>query len=1176
MKKLLLFFITLIPTFVFSQVYHQWKWARTFGGTGVDSAVDIKIKGAFLYVTGSFTSPTINWDNTILSNAGGKDIFIAKLDTNGNTIWVRSFGSSGDDRPVQLEVNDNGAVAIWCTSTGSSIVVGGNTITTPSNFYIKLDNNGLVQNSNRPPVNCIYNDFDITDDGSVFFSGYYLTQFTFAGIPSDISKSTRGVFIFKYNSNGAETLARYAVFYDPTGLPPLTGATASMRIETSSNDNTLAFLMRYTNNMRVDLSHLGYTGSFIPSTGKDIITGKLEDTLVQFLVHTYPTGGSFNVDVYDFETGKNGLTYSTYYLPQLVSTYYYLRSDYINSIKNTRSWYYVNNVTLMGDYVNISMGSLKSSESGNNSIFNSGTANNLEIVDSNLVSKRVFNIPAFGTQMWRKKCFQDTTSIYFGETFTNPYLNLNDGIPNATVIHLVNNGGKNILIGKYSLGDKSPLSLQATLDSFRICTDSITTRLAMGYSGTGPLTYRWQPYSIVSDSTILNPKFFINSGSVIAKLTVTDALGSRLEKNFTFFKGVQSNLRLVASDTIVCRGDSVTVSLAGTNFAPANYTSQPYQPGMTSLMVFYSITDKFKYKMAGDHTLRLYNYDDPALSPSHFCIATVPIDISTSKSFVTRYDTICQGGSYLFPNGQQAVFVRNPIVNVSVINSLVVCDSVITTYLNFRPLPVITQNRQVCRGKNFTFPDGATFNNIQSDLTHMSYLRASGCDTMVINTLLQVVESSNITRDTIICRGASYTFPNGVILSNIQTPVTQTSNLLTIYGCDSIIKTNIALYPVAQSSANVFVCPGSSYTFPDQTITNNITVPVIHVSHLLSSHGCDSNITTTVNLYPIYNILQSTAVCSGGNYAFPDQVVINNITAPVTHISHLSTIRGCDSSITTTVNVNPVYDQVQNASVCSGSSYTFPDQAVINNITAPVNHTSHLLTVRGCDSSIVTNISVNPVCQISINVSACSGTSYTFPNDTTINNITSPFTHISRFRTIHNCDSIITYSLSIKTVDTSITKTGRTLTANLLNASYQWLDCTNNYSIITDSIYRTIKASFVGEYAVQVSSQGCVDTSSCYFVSATDIALGGKMEVSAYPVPAKLYFKLKIKIASPATINIELFDLFGKRYNDQHLKLRAGENVINQNVERLIPSTYFLKVINLQTGETLIQKIIKY
>ena len=74
----------------------------------------------------------------------------------------------------------------------------------------------------------------------------------------------------------------------------------------------------------------------------------------------------------------------------------------------------------------------------------------------------------------------------------------------------------------------------------------------------------------------------------------------------------------------------------------------------------------------------------------------------------------------------------------------------------------------------------------------------------------------------------------------------------------------------------------------------------------------------------------------------------------------------------------------------------------------------------------------------------------------------------------------------------SVTTAGATLTATQAAATYQWLDCTNGNTAITNATNQSYTATANGDYAVIISNGSCVDTSACYTISTV-----GTTQVSA-------------------------------------------------------------------------------
>ncbi len=68
-----------------------------------------------------------------------------------------------------------------------------------------------------------------------------------------------------------------------------------------------------------------------------------------------------------------------------------------------------------------------------------------------------------------------------------------------------------------------------------------------------------------------------------------------------------------------------------------------------------------------------------------------------------------------------------------------------------------------------------------------------------------------------------------------------------------------------------------------------------------------------------------------------------------------------------------------------------------------------------------------------------------------------------------------------------VTQNANVLTADQASATYQWLDCNNTYSPIPNATNQTFTPSITGNYAVEITLNGCSDTSACFLVDYTGI-----------------------------------------------------------------------------------------
>ena len=251
----------------------------------------------------------------------------------------------------------------------------------------------------------------------------------------------------------------------------------------------------------------------------------------------------------------------------------------------------------------------------------------------------------------------------------------------------------------------------------------------------------------------------------------------------------------------------------------------------------------------------------------------------------------------------------------------------------------------------------------------------------------------NFEYDLDICEGESLHF-NGDTITESGT-YTQTSQ--TVNGCDSIVTIVLTVHPIVNTPVTATICEGGSYSFFGQTLTTAGT----YTHTLQSVFGCDSVITLTLTEVSVYNTPVAVDICEGSSYNFFGQTLIT----AGTYTHTLQSVSGCDSVITLTLTVNPVYNTPVTAEICEGSSYTFFGQT----LTTAGTYTHTLQTVSGCDSVVTLTLTVNPVYNTPVTAEICEGSSYTFFGQA----LTTAGTYTHTLQTVHGCDSVITLTLTV-------------------------------------------------------------------------------------------------------------------------------------------------------------------
>ncbi|MDA9279523.1 T9SS type A sorting domain-containing protein, partial [Schleiferiaceae bacterium] len=121
------------------------------------------------------------------------------------------------------------------------------------------------------------------------------------------------------------------------------------------------------------------------------------------------------------------------------------------------------------------------------------------------------------------------------------------------------------------------------------------------------------------------------------------------------------------------------------------------------------------------------------------------------------------------------------------------------------------------------------------------------------------------------------------------------------------------------------------------------------------------------------------------------------------------------------------------------------------------------------------------------------------------------------------CDSIVTYDLTIDTVDNRINQNGIVLSSPATNASFQWVNCDDSTDIVGYNT-RVYPVQVNGSYAVKVTQGNCTEWSDC--ISISNIGLDEYTSSWAiYPNPAVDQFF----IAHASSINdVALYDFNGR------------------------------------------------
>lgn len=154
------------------------------------------------------------------------------------------------------------------------------------------------------------------------------------------------------------------------------------------------------------------------------------------------------------------------------------------------------------------------------------------------------------------------------------------------------------------------------------------------------------------------------------------------------------------------------------------------------------------------------------------------------------------------------------------------------------------------------------------------------------------------------------------------------------------------------------------------------------------------------------------------------------------------------------------------------------------------------------------------------------------------------------------CDSIVTLNLTLDTVNINVSRVGLDLIANQAGANYQWLDCNNNYAVITAASSKVFTPIQNGSYAVEVDLNNCKDTSICETILNVGIEeFSTTSTLIIFPNPASDYMMIESEISN-VNNRIKVFDITSKLILEHQMK----SNKEQIDISKLNNGLYFIQL----------------
>lgn len=191
-------------------------WAKSFGCSGndaifglcVDANNNIFITGTFIETSGNIFGMVLD-SYTITSQGGGGDMFLAKLDPNGNVLWVQSAGGSSTESGVSLCTDGAGAVYVAGSSSSPSFNVSSASFSSKgaTDFFVakySASGNLIWARQGGGTFSDYANSIAVDTTGNVIVGGHF-QGVMFVGIQSftnTVPTNSTDAFVAKFDASG--------------------------------------------------------------------------------------------------------------------------------------------------------------------------------------------------------------------------------------------------------------------------------------------------------------------------------------------------------------------------------------------------------------------------------------------------------------------------------------------------------------------------------------------------------------------------------------------------------------------------------------------------------------------------------------------------------------------------------------------------------------------------------------------------------------------------------------------------------------------------------------------------------------------------------------------------------------------------------------------------------------
>ncbi len=514
-------------------------------------------------------------------------------------------------------------------------------------------------------------------------------------------------------------------------------------------------------------------------------------------------------------------------------------------------------------------------------------------------------------------------------------------------------------------------------------------------------------------------------------------------------------------------------------------------------------------------------------------------------------DSICVGDTIYVNN--KPYFETGNYRDTLIVPDPRICDSIFIISLTVFPQYDTTLLDTICQSDQVVFA-GQTITT--SGFYTDTLTTINGCDSIVHLDLI-VRPAFTMVKDVDICAGDTLFVGD---LVRITTGI-YFDTLQTIFGCDSVIITDLTVLDTFISITDVSLCFGETYEFRGETYSQAGT----YIDRLTNEIGCDSTfiLNLAVPVSDHYTLFRS--ICQG------DSVVVGTMAYKESgvYVDSLISSTGCDSIVTLTLSITNQFQSEYNFTICRGDTLFFGGDT----LTLAGIFIDSLTASGGCDS--ITKVLLNVIDSIVVRIDTmlCFGDSVIIADN--IYKVDGTFKDTlpgEKCDTIVNSVISVNPEIELQNLRTVVHSSGigfiePTITGGSGEFNYFW--STGASTPVLDSV-------MAGNYGLTITDEAGCSVSFGLVLDPTTAVSNlptPSITVNVYPNPTLKSSDLNIVFdgSMGESFQIQLFDLHGKMITARRFTIQQAEQVLTIPAPTY-PGLYTMKIAD-EKGRFAMRKV---